>query len=541
MKLSDDERNKKDEKEKKYKALVGKIIDRIKHPEKLNLWRNEARMFDPNIGYNIFIDYDSADSSILKDIQFQRMLSEELAANHPAYCALINSLVTHTTLDGFGFTMDVPGHEALNELTKKHFKRWSKCVSADWVGSFNEVADMICHNYFLYGEAFGLIVNEDDDEYGIRYRGVPTVRIENPTSMNDEGYFKGGIEQNRLGKPKAIYIRKDQTGDAGYWKKPYFDQDGNRLVLHTYSKKFFDQSHGSVGSSPIYKMLNDLSLFMANEVRASSNASAINLISRRQNAAAVLGGLPTMQMGNLIDPNVPVAVPVQSIDPGIELNMRPDDTIEQFKLERPIPEYQNFLDANLRIICQAFGYSYEYIFCRWSDSNNSSAKIAALHTQKALKKVQTRVVETALEPLVRTWLRTIVNKGIIDLGDVDLDDYLHSFKIIRPQFPLLDEQKSIAAMAAAVDARLISLSEATERLGFGDAFVNIAQIGKEMRAMGAAGITPPNPPPPDEPTGENMIPGKVGKPASDGSTRSLSAGETIKKIKVIKKDKDSNK
>ncbi len=495
------------------------ILDSKGNPHKF--WKNRATQYDPNIGINPYANQTAPDDSIINDIDSQRMLAEELFANHPIIKAVINNIVSHASITDYTITFDT-GNADLDDELKKHWNRWSKkYIDTTGKWNLNQLCEINLRNYLLYGESFGLAVNpkfgtsEKPSPYDIAFRGVSPTRVKNPsnkTKRPSNRTIKAGIEIDNYGVARRLWMR----GNNGKFNSvPWTDADNNPLVFHIMEPTFFDQTHGMVPITTVYRQALDLSIFMQSEVKAAVNSSQINIIAtmnKPERANAISQGNINVG-GNTVD-DPPIYKPIIPVNPGDMFQLLPGESIEQLKLDRPNAMMEPFVRFNLDIICRCFNVDYKYIFAEWQDSNYSSARLAALQTQGQLFKLQKTMVNRFIEPLTDYFIRTLVMDDKVDIGNMDIEDILDSYTIRTPKMPLIDPSKEAATSALLIEKNLSTHEREIERLNGEDYQDIFSQLGREKEMLSENSLTDENEINPDNPTGEQ------GRPASEGSTRS---------------------
>lgn len=476
----------------------------IDAPKRNAFWRNAASIHDQNYGTNWYADGSDADTSITNDLWEMWILAEEAFANHPIFRAMVNNLVTHTILSGFGFSMDTSS-DALNDEIEKHVARWTKRPDAAGRSSLNRLIRTSITNYYLYGESLGLIVGDATSRnrtpYMTKLRGIDPKMLVNPEG-DTPNKVSHGIEVNSYGEPVKLWLRGK---DGKNISKPFYDGDGNPIVLHMFKQEFFGQNHGRVPITSIYKSLLDLSVFQKAEVKAAANASQINMIAHFKNPNDRAASRPKINEGTTEQPQWR---PIIEADAGKMVALLDGEDITQFKLERPTTRYGEFIKEVLQILCADLGYSYEYLFTNWQDSNFSSARVAAIHTQEALKQTQDLLEDTILRPLLDTFIKELIVTDKITTS-MDVQEILESYKIIKPKMPLLDPNKELDAIGKKLSFGLTTRQREAERLGEGDYSAIIEQLGRENMEMKINGLTD-----------DTSTKDEGGKPPSEASTRS---------------------
>jgi lambda family phage portal protein len=516
--------------EKQTVAKLSKTVEGLL--QEVKLWRHRADWYYKDYGPNVYIDGASADDSILRDLYKQRLLAEELFSNSPVFRSIINTIATNVIQTGFDYVCNIPNPnkdpaiDKLNDDVEKHIKRWAKQCDAGGKLTLNQIVRVAVINMMIYGANFGLIVGDNESKYATKFRGIDPKAVTNPDNQSENDRFKNGIEVDKRGDPKRLWVKK--SPGTGFFSAPFKDADGNRLVLHSGRFDFHNQTHSSVPAATIHKPLLDLDTFMRSELQKNVIAAQYNIIFKNKNVDGRAAGLPHVIQQPAGGPgyangssadlrnNGARRVPVIAVNPSTTVNIGLEEEIEQLDANTPNPNVEGYIKHLLKFICKSMGFSYNYMFCDWSDSNFSSARKESIDNHAEFKNVQQILIDTLLEPLISTFLRELLATGKVT--GVDEDTLLDSVKIVAPVLPLLDAQKEIAAQAAAVENGFTTLQEATSKLGLGDYEHNLEQRAREIEKMKSLGIPLPNAPAPA--TGENTVPGQQGKPAGENSTRS---------------------
>lgn len=468
--------------------------------EKVNLWKNAAQAYLRDFGFNPNLDGNDAEASINIDLRDQKELAEELVANHPVAKAIVNNATAHTVLSGISVSVDT-NDDKLNDELETHIKRWSKTKACDASRrlDLSGIFQTTLRNFYTYGESFGLIVNTSQ-KYPVSFRGIDWHQFTDP--KDGDRIIRNGVELDAYNRAVRIWLKGAKNNVIS---KPYFDSEGNPIVLHCFRQDYFNTSHGVVPFTSVYTLLLNLSVFIKSEVNAAMNSSQLNIIQKRANPTAMLNQLGTTEITN--GNNCPIKAAVLPVRPNMHLMLNPGDQIEQFKLERPSGMFEPFTSYINKIVCAAYGLSYEYLFSSWADSNFSSARINALQNQAVIRANQQLAIDTTIMPLVRALVKSLVESGEVK-ASMDIDELLDAIKIIYPQMPLLDPQREIAAAAARMEANLSNLQIEAEKLGLGDYMAILQQKARENEEISALRVA----------SGE--LPAQSpGAPAQEGNTR----------------------
>lgn len=474
-----------------------------------NYWINKASVYDRNYGYNGYANGGSANNSINRDLTTQWRIAEEAHANHPIYRGVIAQLTNATILDGFNFSFDCEAEnkKELDDWTEKQFAIWSKKTDASGTGDLNSQIFTTIHNFFLYGESFSVLVEptKSNSKYHTRIRIIPMDKLATSAAAKGKGNtVEIGVELNGWGEPIRLAIH----GDKSVRYMDIYDEDGCNLVLHTFEKLFPGQTHGSCPITPIYNLLLDLSTYQTSEVKAAANASQINVVSEMPDPYAQAMHLDKLAPNGISNPT-PVKTPIIPVTSGGWIVQTPGSKIHQFKHERPSTLYPDFIKANMKIICSAMGYSYEYVFNDWSDSNFSSARVAAIQTQATLKRIHKLITTTFIQPAVERFLAEAWESEGRPETNISFEDYLESYKIIPPKLPLLDQTKEIDNSIKLINSGLSTRQRESLKLGFGDYFDILTQVKREEDEIRELGLSV-----------STQLPGSPGKPPGENSTRS---------------------
>ena len=497
----------------------------------VNLWRYTSAVYDSNRGWNPFINTNSADVSIETDLWILRRQAEELNANYPIIKSIVNGITSAVCGNGFHISVDTKDN-ALNDSLEKHIRRWTSTPLCDAANRRNlsELTEVQVRAWILYGEAFSLLVKSSQEEkYQTKIRVLDPNKVRNPgnqQSNTQDPFLSYGIQKDKYGRLLNLFYEIDANKTI---KKPFYDKEGNLLVQQLYRPMFPEQTHGEPLLASIYRMALDLGTYIRSEVQAASNASQINVIAKLADPAAKVNQL-NAQYNNLNPKANPIpTVPqnpirqVQGINPGVQIVLNPEETLEQFKLERPGTLFIDFVNKISGILTAACGFSYEHIFRSFSDSNYASARISILKSQEEASRWQDIVIAKFIRPALIAFVKELESSGEIDFGSLDIDDVIDAIKIVKPKSVVLDPQKEYAAAKLAVDSNFTTLQQVTDSLGFGAYDGILQQRGREFAQAKELGLVPeaiPNEAPAPTPGSPPNVYKQVGKPPSAGSTRS---------------------
>lgn len=467
--------------------------------EQVNFWRHKAAAWTQSYGYNPYLDGSDADTSINRDLNEQKRIAEELYANHGIAKAIINNATNHTVLSGISFSVDTKDQK-LNDDLERELQDWStsRICDATRKNDLNMIFELLVRSLFLYGESISLIVGTNQ---GASLRGLPYSVIESPEQSD---LIKNGIEVDKYGTPVRIFIK---TADGKYSRKPFYDSEGNPIVLHTFQPHFFGQTHGLLPLTSCYNMLLDLSVFLKSELATASLSSQISIITKMNNPEIRGANLPSWRDQTNQDGTKVIRTPVMSLSPGKTINLQPGESIESFKLERPTNLFQPFCEYITKTICAAFGLSEQYLFSNWQESNFSSARVCAIQTQAVIKRIQQLVISTSIKPLVDAQIRYLLDNGVIK---GDYKEIQRNTTVVPPQLPLLDPLKEVNASKQRLDAGLTTLQRECSALGTGDYLAIMHQQAREKQEREALNLLPT----------DNQPAPEVGRPPSEGSTKS---------------------
>lgn len=476
-------------------------------PEKLKFWRNVASAYTKDYGYNPYLDSQSEDDSINFDLDQQRYLAEEICQNHPVAKSVIEALVKSINGVGGGLRISVDtDDDDLNDQLEELINDYSKSKQCDAVRQYtlDDIFKVTARNLFTVGTSYGVLV-KSPTVFGTAFRGISWHSVKNPDSPKSDKIIKNGVEINKWGDFLALWVEMADGNFKGY---KWTTSDGSPQVLQAFEKKFYNQTNGQVPWTSVYKMLLDLSVFIRSEVNAAATASQINILQTRKNAAAAQGNLGfTEKTVETPTGQQTIRVPIVAVRPGTTLNMQPGDEIVQFKMERPASGFVPFVEYVTALVCSAVGYSWEYVFTKWSDSNYTSNRTNCLQTQARLKDMQDLIIEQTIRPIVETMVTNVIESKFIKT-DKPVGEILKCITIAAPNFPLLDPQREVAAATARIDGNFSTHQKEAKTLGLGDYKDTFAQIGREKKEMIELGVVE-----------QTEIPGQVGKPPGENSTR----------------------
>ncbi len=405
------------------------------------------------------------------------------ARNNATAAAAVNALVSNIIGPGI---VPSPQHPDPAERARLSdlFARWTDRADFDGERDFYGLQALAVRQWIEAGESFAhLLLAPDsgpDVPLQLRLLHPSQVPTEWPMALVNNA-VRGGIEHDEFGRRVAYLALPFRPEDpfmamakAG-WSPVRLPADD---VLHLFEALEPGQIRGLSWFTPVLLALNELDQLQDAALVRAKLANLICAALVDQNGDA--GGLPG---------NAAAGVLTMGLEPGSILPLKPGTSLEFFD-PKESQNYAPFVKEHLRAIAAGLGIPYELLTGDLSSVNYSSIRAGLVEFRKKLEHWQHNVVVFKFcRPVWDRWVRTAVLSGAIDptLYAADPVAY-HAVEWLPPRQEWVDPAKDLAAEVGAIEAGLMSRTQALARRGVDIGRVR-AEIAAERAADAAAGLT----------------------------------------------------
>lgn len=466
----------------------------------------------------------------------ERGKSRELARTSPIACGAINTNVDRVV--GTGLALSAQPNRAILGWSVEQASAWKKQVQAEfslWADSaesdqaqtlnFFEQQALVLRATLESGDCFTLLpdgARTATQPYALRIQVLEADRCGNPFGQMDSDSMSGGVRFGPTGAPSAYHVYDRHPGAtyvggknlyAGQWIDR-LGRSGRRRICHHFRKLRPDMPRGVPYLAPIVDCIKQISRY--------SNAEI---------AAAVISAYFTVFIESDSGNPAPVFAGEQGADtPGADIGLGMGAVVGLAKGEkatfanpnRPNPNFEPFILGVISQIGMALGIPRELLIKQFNASYSAS-KAALLDAWIYFRSVRTWLARSFCQPVYETWLAEAVSTGRI-IAPGFFTNPLQRWAYTRAAWHgdsmgSINPKDEVAAYAAAIDARLMTLERAEWEL-FGSDFnetfdTKQAEFG-QLKAAGMlpvpkAGAAAPagapssdssaEPTPPDAPTG----------------------------------------
>lgn len=327
----------------------------------------------------------SADADTLPDLEDLRARSRDLVRNDP----LAQSAVSTKVVNVIG-----PGHMVRPEvdrdrlgMTAEQARTWEALaldIWTDWAGSrdcdvtrtqtFAELEDLVYRSRILSGDVLAVrrYKRRRGRLLGTALQIVEADRLSNPHWSQDGETQAGGIEFDTDGAAVAYHVANRFALDRGIrgavtWQRvPAYGSRGQWMVLHVHGTRWRpDMSRYAPMLAPVINALKQRSRYSEAELVAAvvSACFAIGVTSEDGDLAS---GLQTEQQGKGGAPDIKLT------DPGMIVDLLPDEKIQTFAPGRPNPQFSPFIEAIAQEVGAGTDLPYELLMKKFQASYSAS-------------------------------------------------------------------------------------------------------------------------------------------------------------------------
>lgn len=468
----------------------------------------------------------SADAALLPDLPTLRDRSRDLVRNVPLAGGAISTVVTNVV--GTGLTLRSRIDAKALGLTDDQAQEWQDAAEREWRGwavsqecdlgrtlRFTAMQDLAFRSVLEAGDVFAVkrYVERPGSVYGLKIQLLEADRCCNPNRATDKPALAGGVEFDGNGAPLAYHFTDrhpgTRLGAAGLqWDRieAFGAKSGMRQVLHLYRPLRPEQTRGVPYLAPVMEAFKNLGRYSEAELMAAVVNSCFAVVTKTTPGE----GIDLPQSTNVDRKSDPINI----TDPGLIVDLKPDESLESFSPERPTAAFDPFVQAVLRQIGVALELPFEVLIKHFTASY-SAAKAALLEVWKFFRTRRQWLAAEFCQPVYEALIVEAVARGRLAAPGFFNDPMVRAAWLgadwIGPSPGQIDTLKEASANKVLVDMGVKTVDEVTMETTGGDWEDNHRQLVRERAARKRDGLAPdpvpalpgqlpaPGAPPADEP------------------------------------------
>lgn len=240
-------------------------------------------------------------------------------------------------------------------------------------------------------------------------------------------------------------------------------------MLHLYLEDDIDQMRGVPWFASAIMQMRDTNDYQYNELKASAMAACVVLGYRKPTGDNKKFGIPQDSTADETDEN---GAQVNSIQPGMFVNLGRDGALEGFNPARPGANAEAFIQHMLRAVAGALpGVKSSTVTGDYRNASFSSEKASDNDTWPEIEVLQEWFVEAFMQPVFEQILTTAITQTDWFDSIVSAEEFAtrkHDFCRCEWQGPIsrsINPEKDVAAAVARIHGGLSSLQKECAALG----------------------------------------------------------------------------
>lgn len=442
----------------------------------------------------------------------ERVLSaqraEDLYANDGAAKSAVNSIATNVIGTGLTPQSCLPAErlgidrDAAQEVQNQMewaWAEWSMQAHYREQLHFEDLQILAVRSLVRAGEFVHIPVMEERSgaRFSLRLQDVRPTRLRTPWDKRFDPLMHDGVEINTNGVPVAYWIASPPpsvlTLDESAFTSSVFRRIPAHIahrpgIFHVFRAEQEEQYRGVSCLAPSVKLFRHLNDAIDYELMAQVMAASFPVFIGLENGSQQLPAYVQADEGEQQEPRYYQEIPAGGIMYGNK-----GEKPEVLESKRPSQNFLNFCDLILRSVAASVEIPYEVLAKDFSKTNYSSARAALLEAWRVYLMYRNFFVRHYCQRIWCMVQEEAVLRGIVQLPAGAPDFYAATLlwcntRWIGPARGYIDPVKEISANIAAIDARLMSRSEAIAERG-GDCEEVLGQLAAEEEMMRRCGIT----------------------------------------------------
>lgn len=387
---------------------------------------------------------------------------------------------------------------AWKKQVQSEFSLWADSPESDQAQTLNfyEQQALVLRATLESGDCFTLLpdgTRTATQPYALRIQVLEADRCGNPFGQMDSESVSGGVRFGATGAPAAYHVYDRHPGAtyvggktmyAGQWIDR-LGRSGRRRICHHFRKLRPDMPRGTPYLAPIVDCIKQISRYSNAEIAAAviSAYFTVFIESDSGNPAPVFSGQPGAET-----PGADIGLGM-----GAVVGLAKGEKATFANPNRPNPNFEPFILGVISQIGMALGIPRELLIKQFN-SSYSASKAALLDAWIYFRSVRTWLARSFCQPVYETWLAEAVATGRITAPGF-FTDPLMRWAYTRAAWQgdsmgSINPKDEVAAYAAAVDARLMTLERAEWELFGTDFNETFDQKQAEHQQLAAANMLP---------------------------------------------------
>ncbi|TXI91909.1 MAG: phage portal protein [Neisseriales bacterium] len=324
--------------------------------------------------------------------------------------------------------------KALEKKIEFEFDLWaskSYCCDLEAGNSFYDMQTLVMLSVLLSGDVFiAMPLKERKNSiYDLKLKIIEADRIMDPNNKEPNKNILGGIELDDDGAPVAYYLVNQLPYAQNYgkiqptlWKRiPAFgSKTGRRNILHLFNVERPGQRRGIPILSPVMEMFKQLTRYTEAEIMSAIVASSFSVFIKKVNPTQATFDQVSQNAAQRMTGNVGQQTQAPSnyanyrIEPGLVMEMNPNESIEIANPTRPNTGYGDFVDSILKQVAVGLGLPQEYML-KNMNSSYSASRAAIMLAWEMFNTRRKWLVREFCQPVYEEWLSEAVAKSRVNL------------------------------------------------------------------------------------------------------------------------------
>ena len=381
----------------------------------------------------------SADTDIIPELGDIISRSRDADRNQPVAKATISTIVQQVVGDGLR-VVPTPNYRALGK-SKEWADNWAQAVQAEadaYFGStdcdlagiedFSSMTALVFQSTLMNGGTLALphwrarSAAHRMTEYRTAFRLVEIDRLENPNSMMDTEFMRGGIEFDEDGEPTHYHVLKHHPGDVvmGFtreWDRISAWTDwGRQRVVHVFSRDRIDQHRGVPILSTVLPDLKVADDYKSAELHAAVANALVALVAESPMGPEIIKDI----FGDYETYLQARAKGSPKFKSGSMVGLFPGDKLSGFTPARPNANYGGFMESVLRPVSASSGLPLELVMKNFTALSYSGMRGMMLEVKRAASTMRSWLTRRWCNPGYQLWFEEAVDRGRVP--DCTLDD-----------------------------------------------------------------------------------------------------------------------
>jgi lambda family phage portal protein len=386
----------------------------------------------------------SADSDLLDELDTIVPRSRDLERNngyvHGAKQTYCDNIIGHQlsvnpspNREVLGWTPDQA--DAWSRQVRAQFETWFNQpteIDATMMQNGRELTVQALAGWFMNGDSLAVPLWRPTQfgRWNTRLQAVETDRVETPPFMTGRKTIRKGIEYDRVGAIKAIWVRKTHPGEGHmlsatsstaelvdgpyqYRRIPAFTPWGRRRFVMLMDKERPGQSRGRPMVTAIMREIRMAGHYTRTELQATIANSLV--------AGVLKSSLDPETAQSLFNSGTDrddywrssFAKYAPKLKPGGILQLPLGADFESHVPGRPNQAFDAFMQSVLHNVAAGLGISYEVLAKDFSRTNYSSARATMLEVWRFFLSKRAWIEAQWLQPIYELWFEEAVNAGVI--------------------------------------------------------------------------------------------------------------------------------